>query len=50
VIQAFLHEHRIHHIIIEPRYQQAWSTVLDRIATRPQRLGGILLYTVKGSS
>jgi PhoPQ-activated pathogenicity-related protein len=46
-IRAFLRQHHIHHIVIQPGYQRAWTAVLSQIAPPPRRIGGILLYTVK---
>ena len=45
-IATFLHNHRVDHIAIEPRFRATWRAVLARIAKRPRRIGGILLYTV----
>jgi hypothetical protein len=45
-IRAFLHEHRIRHIVVQPSYQQMWTPVLRQLARSPTRVGGILLYTV----
>ena len=38
--------HHIHHIVIQPGYQRAWTAVLSQIAAPPRRVHGILLYTV----
>ena len=45
-IRTFLRNHHTHQIAIEPAYQQTWARVLNRIARPPQRVGGILLYTL----
>jgi hypothetical protein len=45
-IRAFLQQHDIRHIVIQPGYQLAWTAVLSRIAPPPRQIGGILLYTV----
>jgi hypothetical protein len=45
-IRMFVQQHHIHHIVIQPGYQRAWTQVLRRIAPPPRRIGGILLYTL----
>ena len=45
-IRVFLQQHHIHHIVIQPGYQRAWTAVLSQIAPPPRRVHGILLYTV----
>jgi hypothetical protein len=49
-IRAFLEQHHIRHVVIEPGYQLAWTAVFSRIAPPPRQIGGILLYTLKQTS
>ena len=46
LLSALLREDHVRHIIVDPRYQTAWTPLLASLARPPQRIDGILLYTV----
>jgi hypothetical protein len=46
LLRTFLQRHNIRHVVIEPGYERAWAPVLGQIAGAPDRVGGILLFTV----
>jgi hypothetical protein len=43
---TLLSTHRIHHIVVLPRYEPAWGHVLSGIAGEPRRVTDVFVYTV----